>query len=65
MTPDRPGVTLNDVWNLFAPSKLTNAAVTSVVAVPRFWMMNGTSQPKNRLVTFGRKTFVAPVEKPE
>ena len=51
-------------WFGAPPPRATKAAVAVVVVAPRFWMMIGVTKPKNRRVTFGRKTLFAPPEKP-
>src|SRR5438309_2057790 len=61
MNCERPGsIVRSDVIVGTEPSKLTKRAIADVEAVPRFWMMNGVSKPKNRRVMFGRNTLVAP-----
>ena len=65
MNCERPGsITRSDVTDGAVPSKLTKTAVAAVCWIPRFWMMNGVSKPKNRRVMFGRNTLVEPAEEP-
>ena len=64
MTFDLPGSMTRPTVNEDVPSKLTNEAETKACAVPRFWMISGTSYPKNLRVTLGTYTFVAPPVKP-
>ena len=65
MNCDRPGsITRMMFWFGAPPPRATNDAVAVVVVAPRFWMMIGVTKPKNRRVTFGRKTLFAPPEKP-
>ena len=69
---ERPGSITRMMLSEPEPPRSWNWAVAVVEPLPRFWMMNGVTKPadparqprQKRRVTFGRKTLVAPPEKP-